>query len=288
MGAMIGAGCGLIVAVAWALGLMRPSTSACTIGVTGGAVPSRHRTVSRSSRSTIRRSVPSGDVWPLPRRNYAIAIDALEDGGAQAIAFDLLFPGDNPEDPVSDQLLTSVTASHDNVIQAMAFQRSDASMSSEMALVADSSALIPHGRPVSRQRLAVAQSVSLPFGDLLAAAHDVGHTAVLIDADGVVRRIPHYIRFGKRAYGSLAMRLLEVAARKDSTLPRLELAPEGIVMHWKGRRMQVPSDDEGATSIAFAGNRVRSRTATRCFSCCSGIATTTPRRSSGPSAASWC
>src|SRR5205814_7519671 len=131
-----------------------------------------------------------GDVWPLPRRNYAIAIDALENAGAQAIALDLLFLGDNAEDPVGDQLLASVTAEHDNLVQAVGFQRSDASMSGEMARAADSVALIRHGRPVSRQRLAVAQSVSLPYGDLLDVAHGVGHTAVLIVAAGVVRRIP--------------------------------------------------------------------------------------------------
>ena len=255
VGATIGAGCGLIVAVVWALGLMRPLDLRLhdwRYRVRGPVPASDRIAMVEIDDHTIRML---GDAWPLPRQNYAIAIDALENAGAQAIAVDLLFLGNNDDDPVGDQLLASVTAQHDNLVQAIAFQRSDATMSGEMAMAADSSALIRHGRPVSRQRLAEAQSVTLPYGDLLSSVREIGHTAVLIDADGVIRRIPQFVRFGEWAYGSLVMRLVEVAARKDTTLPQFELAPEGIVIFWKGRRMRVPSDDEGATSIAFVGDQ---------------------------------
>jgi CHASE2 domain-containing sensor protein len=252
---MIGAACGLLVAVVWAFGLMRPLDLRLHDWRyhLRGAVPASNRiALVEIDDQTIR---VFGGVWPLPRRNYAMAIDALENAGAQAITLDLVFLGDDPHDQVGDQLLASITAQHHNLIQAISFQRSDASMSSRMAVVADSSELIRHGRPVSSQRLAAAQVVSLPYSDLLAAAHDVGHTAVLIDGDGVIRRIPQLIRFGEWAYGSLVIRLVEVAARGDSTLPQFELAPDGILIHWKGRRMRVPSDEDGATSIAFAGDQ---------------------------------
>src|SRR5262249_35745340 len=133
-------------------------------------------------------------------------------------------------------------------------QHRDAPLSSQMAEVADSAELIRHGRPVSQQRLASAQVVQLPYGDLLTDAHDLGHTAVLIDKDGVIRRIPQFVRFGAWAYGSLPIRLVGVAARRDSTLPQFELTPEGITIFWKGRLKRVPSDAEGGTSIVFAGD----------------------------------
>ena len=251
---MIGAVCGLLVALVWAAG----GTRFLDLRLHDwryhlrGAVPASNRiAIVEVDDQTIR---VFGDVWPIPRRNYAIAIDALENAGAQAIMFDLVFLGDDRTDPVGDQLLASVTAQHDNLIQAIAFQRRDASMSSQMAVVSDSTELIRHGRPVSRQRLASAQVVSLPYSDLLTAAHDIGHTAVLIDKDGVIRRIPQFIRFGEWAYGSLPIRLVEVAARRDSTLPQFELASDGITLYWKGRHKQVPSDAEGGTSIVFAGD----------------------------------
>ncbi len=255
MGVTIGAACGLVVAVAWAIGLMRPLDLRLHdwyYRLRGPVKASDRIAVVEIDDQTIRAL---GDVWPMPRRNYAIAIDAFERAGAEGIAFDLLFLGDNTEDPVGDQLLASVAAENDNLVLAIGLQRSDAPMTEEMKLLADSSALTRHGRLVSRQHLAVAQSASLPYADLLAAIHDIGHTSVLVDDDGVVRRVPHYIRFGKHAYSSLVTRLLEVAARRDSTVPTFDLAPEGIVMNWKGHRSRLPSDEEGATSIAFAGEQ---------------------------------
>ena len=152
MGLLIGASCGVIVAVASALGLMRPFDLRLhdwCYRVRGPVTASDRIAIVEIDDQTIRAY---GDVWPLPRRNYAVAIDALENAGAQAIAFDLLFSGDNTEDPGADTLLAAVTAEHDNVVQAMAFQRSDASMSGEMALVADSTALIRHPRSSSSSR----------------------------------------------------------------------------------------------------------------------------------------
>src|SRR6185503_17687948 len=127
--AMIGAACGLIVAVTGALGLLRPLELRLHdwFYQLRGPVPASDRiAIVEIDDQTIRAF---GDVWPLPRRNYAIAIDALENAGAQAVLFDLLFLGDNAEDPVGDQLLASLIAEHDDLIPAVNFQHSDISMS---------------------------------------------------------------------------------------------------------------------------------------------------------------
>jgi len=253
-GARIGAVCGLIAAVVWAVGVTRPLDVLLQDWRYDlrGPVPASDRVaVIEVDDQTVDAF---GGVWPLPRRNYALAIDALEGAGAQAVVFDLVFLGEDPQDPAGDQLLASIVAGQDNLIQAISFQRGDASRTGPVEGVADSSELDRHGRPYSGQRLANARAVSLPYADLLAASSNLGHTAVLVDADGVIRRIPHFIRFGESAYGSLVVRLIEVAARRDSTLPRFELASNGLEMHWKGRRIHVPSDGEGGTTIAFAGD----------------------------------
>ncbi len=253
-GARIGAVCGLLAAVVWAIGVTRPVDLLLQdwrYHLRGPVAASDRVAIIEIDDQTI---TAIGGVWPLPRRNYAIVIDALENAGALAFVFDLVFLGEDPQDPAGDQLLASITGAQDNLVQAISFQRGERSMSSSMAAIADSSELIRHGRPTSGKRLAIAQAVALPFGDLLSATHDVGHTAVLVDADGVIRRIPHFIRFGKAAYGSLVIRLVEVAARRDSTLPRFELASDRLEVQWRGRRAQVPSDEEGGTTIAFAGD----------------------------------
>ena len=80
-----------------------------------------------------------------------------------------------------------------------------------------------------------------------------------------------------------------MAARTDSTLPQFELAPEGRAAPLAGtppaRALPTTKAPPRSRSRAIS---VRSRTATRCCRCCSGIATTTPRRSPVRSVAGWC
>ena len=255
LGALIGTSCGVLVALIWLFGGLRPLDLRLhdwRYRLRGPIAASNRIALVEIDDRTLR---VFRDVWPLPRENYAMAIDALANAGAQAIGVDLLFLGENSEDPAGDEMLAAVTAAHPNLVHSIGFQPSDASLGGALAIPVDSSALIHHGRPVSQQRLAIAQSVSLPYDALLASAHELGHTAVLIDADGVIRRIPQFVRFGEWAYPSLVLRLVETAARSDTTLPQFELSPNGIHIFWHGRQMLVPSDDEGATSIAFAGDR---------------------------------
>ncbi|MEO5617128.1 MAG: CHASE2 domain-containing protein [Candidatus Eisenbacteria bacterium] len=253
-GALIGTSCGVLVALIWFLGGLRPLDLRLHDWryQLRGPIPASDRIAMVEIDDRTLRMFK--DVWPLPRENYAIAIDALANAGAQAIAIDLLFLGENSADSTGDQLLAAVTAAYPNLVHAIGFQPNDASFGGALSIPADTSALIRHGRPVTEQRLPVAQSVSLPYDELLASARELGHTAVLIDADGVIRRIPQFVRFGEWAYPSLVLRLVETAARNDTTLPQFELSTNGVHIFWHGRRMLVPADEEGATSIAFAGD----------------------------------
>jgi CHASE2 domain-containing sensor protein len=254
LGAAIGTLCGAVLALVWVLGGFKglDLTLHDLRYKIRGPVPASDRIAMVEIDDVTLRAFRN--VYPLPRETYAIAIDALTSAGAEAVALDLLFMGTNRDDPKGDAMLAAVTAEHANVVLAIGFEPNDVSLGGALGIPADSTALIEHGRPVSRQRLAVAQGVSLPYDALLGSASELGHTAVLIDGDGVVRRIPQFVRFGDWAYPSLAVRLVEVAARHDSTLPQFELDPDGVRIFWQGRRLQVPCDDEGATSISFAGN----------------------------------
>jgi serine phosphatase RsbU (regulator of sigma subunit) len=194
--------------------------------------------------------------WPLPRASYALLIAALEEVGAQAVGFDLLFLGENAEDPDGDRLLASVTEGRTHLVHAIAFLPEDATLGGG-GQPSDTGhpALVRHGRPVTRTRIAAAQRVSLPYDGLLERADALGHTAVAVDRDGVVRRVPQFIRYGDWTYPSLAIRLVEIAARSDPTLPQFEIGEVGVRLHGNGRRVAVPVDAAGATAIVFAGDR---------------------------------
>jgi serine phosphatase RsbU (regulator of sigma subunit) len=194
--------------------------------------------------------------WPLPRRAFAVLVDALRESGCEACGFDLLFLGENSEDAIGDDMLAAVTAGRENLVHAITFLPEDASLGGGATPgTGPAGVLVHHGRPVARQRLAAARHVSLPYEALLATADALGHTVVAVDRDGVVRRIPLFVRYGEWAYPSLAIRLVESAARGDTTLPQFELAEDGVRLHWHGRQVRVPSDRDGATEIVFAGDR---------------------------------
>jgi len=256
IGALIGAACGLFIALVGIVGWLRPLD--LRLDDWRYRLPGPHPVASdRIAMVEIDdRTVHTlDDVWPLPRANYAIAVDALESAGVQAIGIDVLFIGNDAEDPKGDSLFAAVAGAHDNLVLGFGLQVNDASLGGAPGADADSADLIRYGVPAARQRLAVAQSVLLPYPQLLASAPDIGHTSVLIDDGGVVRRVPLFIRYGDRAYPSLAIALLEAAARRDSALPRLSLEAAGTVLRAPGRKLAVPVDAEGATSIAFVGDQ---------------------------------
>jgi len=255
LGAAIGAACALAVGALWLLGAFRPLDLRLhdLRYRLRGPVPASDRIALIEVDDRTLRAFRG--VWPLPRDKYAILIDALENAGVQAVGFDLLFLGENRDDPGGDHLLASLTAGRDNVVHSISFLPGDVSMGGVASQPSDSAQLIRHGRPVTRQRLAMAREVSLPYGELLASARELGHTSVIIDADGVIRRIPQFVRFGEWSYPSLALRLVEVAARQDSSLPQFELASDDLRIHHHGRQTHVPCDEEGATAIAFAGDQ---------------------------------
>ncbi|MCC6350497.1 MAG: CHASE2 domain-containing protein [Candidatus Eisenbacteria bacterium] len=256
LGAALGLGCAALLGVLWLLGAFHPFDlrfQDARYRLRGNRPASDRIALVEIDDATL--EAYRGE-WPLPRSTYAVLIDALEGAGAQAVGFDLLFLGENGADPLSDRLLAAVTGSHENVVHAISFLRDDASLGGQEAgSAAARAALIRHGRPVTRQRLPLARQVSLPYEALLEASPGLGHTAVAVDGDGVARRVPLFARFGEWAYPSLAIRLVEAAARADTTLPQFELAEDGIRLHRGHAQVRVPVDGEGSASIVFAGDR---------------------------------
>lgn len=193
--------------------------------------------------------------WPLPRETYAVLIAALEEAGARTIGLDLLFLGED-DNPEGDRLLAGLTSLQQNVVHAMAFVPEDPAMGGGAATAPFQEALIMrHGLPFSGEWPMSAIRVSLPYDALLAGAPALGHVSVAVDDDGVVRRVPQFVRYGERVYPSMAFRVA-MGARSDTTLPRLEVLDRHVRVEWSdGETMLIPLDDEGATAINFVGDR---------------------------------
>jgi CHASE2 domain-containing sensor protein len=193
--------------------------------------------------------------WPLPRDAYALLLTALEDGGAHAIGVDLQFPSDRNQDPRFDALLAYVSSSHDNIVNAVGFQSG--------AAAADTGVSPTDAEGVARRQGLVAFDVpapeagtmTLPFPELANSGGPLGHINVSIDKDGTIRRLPFFVRHTGRLYPALSLRVLCVAEGARS-LPEVRRAGRGAEVRWsRSRRLRIPLDREGSTTLDFAGDR---------------------------------
>ena len=194
--------------------------------------------------------------WPLPRDQYALLIEALAQGRASAVGMDLLFLGGDVVDARYDELLAHVTALHPNVVHAITFvpgQRARAGLARPRPEV--EAMLAPHGLPAAGIAAREANEVTTPEPDLLGAAAMLGHVVLAVDPDGVVRRIPAFVRYSDHLYPSLALSVACVAMT-GGPLPRVVSARRGVDLAWEGGgSLRVPVDREGYTGVDFAGDR---------------------------------
>ncbi len=161
------------------------------------------------------------DQWP--RSLHARLVEQLQAAGAKTIVFDFVFEANTAD----DALLAEAMAAAGNVVQPVLVQ-GDAYHD-----VAD--------------RLRYDGAV-FPQPELVAASAALGHTSILHDEDGYIRRVPTLIAVEERPYESLAMIALrtylgsEVLA--DSAIQDGQLSLAGRL---------VPVDKHGAMRIYYAG-----------------------------------
>ena len=194
--------------------------------------------------------------WPLPHDQYALLIEALAQGHPSAVGIDLLFLGTDIVDPRYDELLAQVTALHPDLVHAITFVSGQRARAGPVSPRPEVEALLqPHGLPVDGIAAREAHEVTTPEPDLLGAAAVLGHVVLAVDPDGVVRRIPIFVRYSGRLYPSLALSMVSVALTGHA-LARVEPAPGGVMLRWDGLDpLRVPVDREGHTGVDFAGDR---------------------------------
>lgn len=154
------------------------------------------------------RSLAEVGSWPWDRRIHAMAIDALVDLGAEVIAFDVLF--EQPAPALADRRFKQALARAGNVI-----------------LPARAEGMLQRRAPDSQQEQRTVPMVG-PLEDLAFMAAGLGHVNVLVDPDGVVRRVPLVLgRPPVEALGLSAYRLWK--ERRGEAVNDAALASDGPV-----------------------------------------------------------
>lgn len=166
------------------------------------------------------------DQWS--RSLHAELIERLSEAGARAIVLDFVFDSQTPDDA---PLLAAIRQAG-NVVQPVAGQ-GDAYHDLETAL---------------RYKDLIA-----PRADFIAASAALGHTNILHDSDGYVRRLPTVITVNGEQYPSLALAALQtfLTGSGDLEIPAVENGRLEII----GR--QIPVDTQGVMAVYYAGPPAR-------------------------------
>lgn len=207
---------------------------------------------------SLKRMEPLVGRWPWPRLVHASLIDYLAAAGAKAVVYDVLFAeadrskfmvGDTEwTGEESDQALVDSTARAGNVIHVVEAASAE--------LIDPTKAVIAslEGLPAFNQPFVVdacverRPQVTPPFPALAKAAHAIGHSFVVYDADGPLRRVVPFVRVGSPSTRLGTGREPGVGGRAETerVIPSLPLA---AMMMENGLEPEAVSVRDGALHI---------------------------------------
>ncbi|HTM34683.1 MAG TPA: adenylate/guanylate cyclase domain-containing protein [Vicinamibacterales bacterium] len=156
---------------------------------------------------SLKRMEPLVGRWPWPRLVHATLIDYFAAGGAKAVLYDVLFAeADRSKFMVgetewtgeeSDQALVDATARAGNVVH-VAEAASAELLDPSKAVAAPLDDIPGVNQPFSVSPCVERRpQITPPFPALAKAARAIGHSLVVYDADGPLRRIVPFVRVGR-------------------------------------------------------------------------------------------
>jgi adenylate cyclase len=200
------------------------------------------------------RSLAELGQWPWPRDVIGSLVDRLREGGASAIAFDVLFA---ERDRLGQATSNGAASTDASLAGALSAATSVASYAFEFDTVSTASPCPLHPITViSRERageetgrgLFQATGVICTLGTLTTAAGASGFINAAPDADGLVRRVPLLIRYDARDYPALALAAVRRAGNDGPMV--LETRGDGTLTATVGGR-PIVLDAESRILISY-------------------------------------
>ena len=192
---------------------------------------------------SLRRMEPLVGRWPWPRLVHATVIDYLAAAGAKVIAYDVLFPERdmgkfmvaNTEwtGEESDAVLVESTRQAGNVVhvaEAAGAELLDASRE----IAADLTAPALNVKLATPRCRHVRPRVTPPFPALAQASRAIGHSLLILDADGPVRRIAPVVTVGERTIPALSLAATLAAGATPSPAVSEDQGQCAALVPWRG------------------------------------------------------
>lgn len=189
------------------------------------------------------KSVQALGPWPWPRERVAQLLGALDQQGVNLKVIDILFDGQQAQDPALRHALQNGAPSV--VAQLFALQPEP------LVRTGTLSGALPTGQGAQ----ACAQGATAAFGYMAPASSllgsaAIGHITPVVDADGAVRRVPSLICFEGQAYPALSVAALATATGAQ---PRWTSTPNtwGTTHALQVGDMRLPTNARGELMVSY-------------------------------------
>jgi len=190
--------------------------------------------------------------WPWTRFLHTRMINFLSKENPGAIVYDILFS--QPVDEMEDRLLAQATKNSGNMIYPFAASLADSGNAIGKAVLPE---YFPDNQfketPETKDYLSI-ESAILPLPELVEFSKGLGHIAANRDKDGVIRRVPLFVRHEGSLIPSLALQ----AVLTWLDVSQVEFNGSAILLkqtNLPGKRVDIhiPVDSNGQMLINYAG-----------------------------------
>lgn len=165
--------------------------------------------------------------WPLRRDVYAKVVDYIESQSPKSIAFDLMFVRSMKSDTASDNALINMFKKYDNVYTAMNLDNQPEDLRKPPILT------LPSVMPYPDTDKTVEYSnCRIILQGILDATSNVGMINVSRSNDGVLRRMPLYLKYQDKYYAQLGYL---IANKLSGSLKNVRPDSEAsVTLNWYG------------------------------------------------------
>ena len=143
--------------------------------------------------------------WPMPREIYVKLVDYLEKYNPQSIAFDLMFVKSMKSNPKADKALVDIVKKYDNVFVSMNFDNQDKSIRKPPILPKNLSVNVYNKSPLVDFTGQTYSNCRTILEELLNSTGNVGLINVTRAEDGILRKMPVFLKYQGKYYPQLGM-----------------------------------------------------------------------------------
>lgn len=172
--------------------------------------------------------------WPLRRDLYAKIVDYIEAQNPKSIAFDLMFVKSMKSDAKSDQALIDVFKKYDNVFTAMNLDNQPQDLRMPQVLP---DKLSVNNKNIQKPNIMEYSNCRVILQGIIDATKNIGMINVSRSNDGVLRRMPVFLKYQDKLYPQLGFLVGShyLGGNDINSLIENDGNGEGVILNWYGK-----------------------------------------------------